>query len=327
MQAAWYAKNGPATEVLTLGELPMPEPGPGEVRVRVMVSGVNPSDVKSRAGSRPVTSGIIVPHSDGAGVIESVGQGVAAGRVGERVWLWNAQWRRPMGTAAQYLCVPAAQAAPLPDATSFEAGACLGIPALTAMHGVNLLGELQGKTVLVIGASSAVGFYAAQMARLKGARVIGTVGAQAKTEMLRQIGVTDFIFYKQESVAERAKALTDGTGVDGVIDMDFSTTAPLVPAGAVAPHGTVVSYGSNFRGDVPIDFSAWLPRSISLRFFLVYDLLPAERIAAIDGLSAWLHRGQLLHHVGARFSLDDIAQAHMAVEGGTVFGNTVVAIP
>jgi NADPH2:quinone reductase len=179
---------------------------------------------------------------------------------------------------------------------------------------------------LVVGASSAVGFYAVQMARLKGARVIGTVGSEAKTAMLRQAGMTDFIFYKQESVAERVRALTGDAGVDGLIDMDFSTTGPLVPAGAVASHGTIVSYGSNFRGEVGIDFSAWLPRSISLRFFLVYDLLPAERRSAIDGLSAWLHGGELVHHVGARFALDDIAQAHVAVETGAIHGNVVVTM-
>ncbi|AOB29406.1 NADPH:quinone oxidoreductase [Bordetella sp. H567] len=327
MRAALYSRNGPARDVLQVTDLPTPEPGPGEVRVKLAMSGVNPSDVKSRAGSRPVTQGYVVPHSDGAGVIDRVGSGVPGSRVGERVWIWNGQWQRPMGTAAQYIALPAEQAVALSDDTSFEAGACMGIPGLTAMQGVVLLGDVAGKTVLVTGGASGVGYYAAQMARLRGARVITTVGSAEKSGFLEQVGVTDNILYKQEPVAERLLAMTDGRGVDAVIDMDFSTTAGLVPAGAVAPHGVIAVYGSNQRGDIPLNFGAWLPRSLSLRFFLVYDLLPAERRLAVETLSTLLRDGALSHLIAPAYGLDDIAAAHEAVESGRVVGNVVVALP
>jgi NADPH2:quinone reductase len=326
MRAAWYSKNGAAKDVLEVGELPTPEPGPGEVRVKVAVSGINPSDVKSRGGSRPVSAGFVVPHSDGAGTIDKVGAGVAAARIGQRVWIWNGQWNRTLGTAAEFICLAADQAVPLPDAVDFGAGACLGIPALTAMHAIELLGDLTGKTVLVIGAASSVGFYAAQMAKLKGARVLGTVGSPDKAAVLAPLGITDLIFYKQEAVAERVKALTSGRGVDAIVDMDFSTSTRLVNDGAVAPHGAVICYGSNARGEVPLTFSAWLPRSIDLRFFLVYDLLPAQRQAAVDQLSRWLAAGQLRHNLGPSFTLAEIAAAHEAVEGGGAPGNILVQI-
>ncbi|WP_442596997.1 NADPH:quinone reductase [Parapusillimonas sp. JC17] len=327
MRAAWYSKNGKAQEVLEVGELPDPTPGPGEVRVRLHASGVNPSDAKSRAGSRPVQSGFIVPHSDGAGVIDQVGEGVAQDRIGERVWIWNGQWQRSMGTAAEYIALPSGQAVALPDWIEFEEAACLGIPAMTAFHAVELLGDLDGKTILVTGAASGVGFYAAQFAMIKGARVLATVGSAEKAALLARIGVSDVILYKDGKVAEQIKAYTDDRGVDGVVDLDFSSTVKLVSAGAVAHHGVVVSYGSNVREGIPFDFGAWLPRSISLHFFLVYELRPAERAAAIEGIDALLQNGRLQHVVGASFDLSDIVRAHQAVEAGQTVGNVVVTLP
>ncbi|NGM86290.1 NADPH:quinone reductase [Parapusillimonas sp. SGNA-6] len=325
MQAAWYKKNGSAREVLEVGELPTPEPGDGEVRVKLATSGVNPSDVKSRAGSRPVLGDWVIPHSDGAGIIDRVGNGVPTSRIGERVWIWNGQWRRPMGTAAEYISLPAEQAVRLPAGIDFDVGACLGIPALTAFHAVELLGALEGKSVLVIGAASSVGYYAAQMARLKGARVIGTVGSREKAARVHNVGVTDTIDYKQEDVAERVKTLTAGHGVDFIIDMDFSTTTKWVSEAAIAEHGLVVCYGSNNPGDIPIHFPAWLQRSISIRFFLVYRLLADERQRAVEGVNRLLENGKLVHNIGQRFALTDIVAAHQAVEAGAA-GNVVIRL-
>lgn len=324
MRAAWYARNGAARDVLQVGEQPTPQPGPGEVRVRLAFSGVNPSDVKSRAGSRPVTQGLVIPHSDGAGVIDAVGEGVDAVRVGQQVWTWNAQYRRPHGTAAQYVVLPSEQAVDLPSGTPLQAGACLGIPALTAWQAVAHSGVGEGDTVLVIGGASAVGFYAAQMARAHGARVIATVGSREKAAFLHQAGFTDTILYKEESVAQRVAELTDGQGVNAIIDMDFSTSAALVDEGVLAAHGTFVCYGSNMRGAVPVNYAVWLPRSLTLRFFLVYELTPAQRRAAIDGLQSLLEAGQLQHHLGPCFALADIVAAHEAVESGKTLGNVVV---
>lgn len=326
MKAAWYTQNGEADDVMQLGELPTPSPRAGEVLVRLATSGVNPSDVKSRR-ARPLTDPLVVPHSDGAGVIEAVGEGVSAGRLGQRVWVWNGQWQRPMGTCAQFIALPEAQAVELPDGVDFAAGACMGIPGLTAMQAVilaeRLSGDLRGQTVLVSGASSAVGHYITQMVRLAGGRVIGTVGSEAKASHAREAGMHEAIFYKTESVPERVKALTQGRGADVAIDMDFASTARWAAEGALAPHGQVVCYGSNAL-DVQLPFRPWLFHSLGVKFFLVYDLSPADRRNALARLTDLLARHQLSHTIGARFTLDQVAQAHRTVEAGQTVGNVVV---
>lgn len=325
MRAAWYTRNGVAREVLTVGEMPAPEPGPGEVRIRLHASGVNPSDVKSRRG-RPLAGPRVIPHSDGAGVIDKVGEGIPASRVGERVWTWNGQWRRPFGTAAEYIALPAEQAVALPDGVDFAAGACLGIPATTAFQAVRLLPTVEGRTLLVIGASSAVGHYVTRIASLAGARVIGTVGSQEKAAHARAAGAAETIDYKTEDVAARVAELTGGKGVDGIVDMDLSSTAALVSKDVLAPHGTLVCYGSNQMDEVGIPFRDFLFRNIALRFFVVYELLPEDRRAVLAGLKDLLEGGKLIHTIGARFPLERIADAHEAVEGGRVLGNAVIEL-
>lgn len=186
MRAAWYEKNGPAAEVLQVGDMPVPEPGPGEVRVRIVASGLNPTDVKARAGSRPMGFPRIVPHQDGAGVIDKVGRGVPASRVGEHIWLYIVQWQRPWGTAAQFTIVPATRAVPLPATATFAEGACLGIPAVTAHRCLFGDGAIDGQTVLVTGGAGAVGHYAVQLAKWAGATVIATVSSPEKRRSRRQ---------------------------------------------------------------------------------------------------------------------------------------------
>jgi NADPH2:quinone reductase len=328
MKAAWYSRNGEAQDVMQVGELPTPSPQPGEVLVRLATSGVNPSDVKSRR-ARPLSDPLIVPHSDGAGVIEAVGAGVSASRVDERVWVWNGQWQRPMGTCAQYIALPAAQAVALPEGTDFAAGACMGIPGLTAVQAVILAerlgGDLRGQNILVTGASSAVGHYITQMVTQAGGRVIGTVGSQAKAEHARSAGMQEAVFYKIESVPERVKAFTQGRGADVIIDMDFSTTAAWAAEGALAPHGQVVCYGSNAL-EVPLPFRPWLFQSMGVKFFLVYDLTAADRLRAVARLSSLLAQNQLRHSIGQRFALDQVAQAHLSVESGQIVGNVVIDV-
>lgn len=325
MKAAWYTRNGPAREVLELGDLPDPAPGPGDVLVEIHASGINPSDVKSRLG-RPVDAPLIVPHSDGAGVIVAVGAGVPRQRIGQRVWLWNGQWQRSMGTAAEFIALPQAQAVPLPDYVSFDAGACLGIPALTAIHAVRRAGELQGRTVLVTGAGGVVGNYITQIAARRGAVVLGTAGSQARRDHAFAAGAAQVIDYKREPVAERVRALTGGAGADAVIDLDFSGTAPLLPQGLIKPHGRYVCYGSNQRGALPVDIRSLLWGSLDLVFFLVYDLLPREREAALDEVAALLGLGGLQHCISASFPLAEIAAAHEAVEAGDRIGNVLLRL-
>jgi len=322
MKAAWYERNGAARDVLIVGDLPTPEPGPGEVLVRLSASGVNPSDVKSRA-ARPLGGAKVVPHSDGAGAIAAAGRNVPASRIGERVWLWNGQWQRPMGTAAEFIALASEQAVRLPDNVDFAAGACLGIPGLTAMHAVNLHDPLRGKTLLVTGAASAVGHYATQIAAARGARVIGTASAERAAHAL-SAGAAAVIDYKKENVVERMLDLTHGKGADGIIDMDFSSTAPMLSGGILAPYGKLVGYGSNQRGNNTLPFTDALFKSLTLQFFLVYELRPEERARAIADLNAMLEAGALTHTIGARFPLAQIAAAHEMVEAGRLIGNTVI---
>jgi len=324
MRAAWYTHNGEAREVLEVGELPDPVPGPGEVRVRLATSGVNPSDVKSRRG-RPLAWERVVPHSDGAGVIDAVGAGVPDQRVGERVWVWNGQWQRPMGTAAERIVLPQAQAVALPEGVDFEAGACLGIPALTAVQALRLAGDVRGRRVLVTGAGNAVGHCVTQLAVARGAQVIATAGSAQRQAHARAAGAQEVIDYKHDDVAARVKDLTAGQGADVLIDMDFSGTAALLPHGVLRPHGQLVCYGSNDAGDVPVSFRALLWGSLRLSFFLVYDLLPEDRVACLAELDALLRAGRLRQHIGQRFTLDQIAAAHEAVEAG-VPGNVVLTL-
>jgi NADPH2:quinone reductase len=325
MRSAWYCKNGEARDVLIVGELPDPVAGRGEVRIRIATSGVNPSDVKSRR-ARPLSDEKIVPHSDGAGVIDQVGDGIPVSRIGERVWTWNAQWQRPMGTASEFIVLPAAQAVHLPDGIDFAAGACLGIPALTAIQAVRLSGHVEGKKVLVIAASSAVGHYVSQLLSLAGAHVMGTVGSAEKAKHAQAAGVRDVIFYKTEPVTERLKALTEGKGVDVIIDMDFSSTSALLTAGGLAPHGRVVCYGSNVATDLPINFRTMLSNSLELKFFLVYDLQAADRVASLKQLGDLLKGNRLQHAISRSFALEEIAHAHEAVEAGQDIGNIVLTL-
>lgn len=322
MKAAWYDTNGDARQVLTVGEMEMPKPAAGEVLVKLVASGVNPSDVKSRRG-RPLIAPRIIPHSDGAGIVEAVGDGVDAKRVGERVWTWNGQWKRPFGTAAEFIALPAAQAVHLPDGINFEAGACMGIPGLTALHAVKLHGDIAGKTLLVTGAAAAVGHYAVQMAKAAGARVIGTASVGRREHAL-QAGCDAVIDYRSEDVAARVKDLTDGKGVDGIIDMDFSSTAALLPSGVLAQHGKFVCYGSNVAGDVPVSFPALLWGSLALQVFVVYELTAEERAVRLRELNEMLEAATLKHTIGAMYGLDEIVDAHEAVEGGKVTGNVVL---
>ena len=327
MRAAFYTEQGPAREVLKVGEQPKPEPGPGEVRVRLRTSGVNPSDWKARRGGsgRGLAAPLVIPHSDGAGDIDVVGPGVPVSRIGERVWIWNGQWKRASGTAAQYIALPSAQAVPLPQNTDYASGACLGIPALTALQAFRLAQVQRESVVLVSGGAGAVGHYAGQFAKLRGARVLATVSGDAKAAHAREAGADSVINYRTEDVGARVKALTNGRGVDAVIEVDLTANAKLLPA-VLRPHGVAVVYGTGAaEASIP---ALWLMlNSATLRLFLIYDLSAADRAAVLDEINTLLVQGRLVHAVGQRFPLDKIAEAHEAVERGAVIGNVVLDIP
>ncbi|HET9977449.1 MAG TPA: NADPH:quinone reductase [Burkholderiaceae bacterium] len=323
MRAAFYETTGPAREVLRVGELPDPVPGAGEVRVRLHWSGVNPSDVKSRAGLRSKTLAFprIVPHSDGMGVIDAVGDGVDPARIGERVWIWNAAWGRAFGTAAELVALPSAQAVRLPDATDGAAAACFGIPAQTALHAVLMSGGVRGQRVLVAGGAGAVGHYAIQFARLQGARqVLATVSGPAKADHARAAGVDVCIDYKRENVVERVRELTGGEGVDRVIEVDMAGNAAL-DAELLKPDALCVVYGSS-AGTMTLPFFPYIAKNLRVHCFIVYNLGAADRARVLAEMEA--AQAKLRHAVALRLPLERIAEAHEAVESGQVIGNVVI---
>lgn len=326
MRAVWYEETGPAAEVLRLGEMERPQPGPGEVRVRLYASGVNPSDVKSRDGLRgPIAFPRVIPHSDGSGEIDAVGEGVSPARVGQRVWVWNAAYRRPYGTCAEFVCLPQAQAVPLPQGTSFEAGACLGIPASTACHAVFADGDITGQTVLVTGGAGAVGHYAIQLARWGGAKVIATVSGPEKARAAEGAGAHAVVNYREGDVAAAILAANHGKPVDRVVEVEFGGNLPVSSA-VIAEGGVIAAYGSMADAEPKLPFYPLMFRNVTLRMLIVYLLSSPERARVLARLTAALEEGALSHALAATFDLAESAKAHEAVESGKLIGNAVITI-
>ncbi len=326
MRAAWHAEFGPAAEVLQIGELDTPDPADGEVLVRVCASGINPLDVKKRAGARGALEvDRAIPHYDGAGVIEAVGAGVDPARIGERVWLFEGQYGRWLGTAAEYISLPSSRAAPLPDSVSFADGACLGIPALTAHRAVCADGSVAGQTVLVTGAAGAVGSYAVQFAALQGATVIGTVSSEAKAAQAIADGAAHTINYKTEDVVARVKELTGGAGVDRVVEVELGGNMP-VTSRVIAVNGVIAAYASMAVPEVPLPFYPLLRTGPTIEIVACFTVPEADKLQGVRDISEWLATGKLRHHVGAIYPLDEIARAHEAVETGSVIGGVVLEV-
>ena len=325
MRAAYYDVNGIASDVLKVGDVATPSPGPGEVRVKLKTSGVNPSDVKSRLGlTRKMAFPRVIPHSDGAGEIDAVGDGVATSRIGERVWLWNGQWKRAFGTAAEYIVVPVRQAVPLPANAGYDVGAGLGIPAITAQYAVSVSGIGNGSTVFIPAGAGSVGFYAIQFARAAGATVITTVSSPEKRAIAQKAGAHHVIDYKREDVASRVEEITGGKGVDAVLEMDLGINSKLWPA-ILHARSNVVVYGvSGAEQTVPAQFC--LTGNINIRFILVYEMTAGEFDSAIASISKMLAAGTLVHNIAATMPLDQIVAAHETVEKGAAIGKVVVTI-
>lgn len=314
MRAISYTRFGPAAEVLELGELETPRPAPGEVLVRLSHSGVNPSDAKARAGARPgVTKPAfprIVPHSDGAGVIEAVGEGVDTARRGEPVWIWNGQWQRAFGTAAEFIALPAHQAVPLPRDVSPETGACLGIPGLTAAHTVFGGGTVAGQTLLISGGAGAVGHNAVQLAKWGGARVIATVSAR-DLDRLREAGADHVFDYRDPDLAAQILGVCP-EGIDRAVEVEFGINAALLGE-VIRPMGRIVVYGSGKDMTPALPFGAYLFKALSLEIVLIYLLKGPARIAAIDTLHKALSDGALIPAIDRRLPFKAAVEAHEAV--------------
>ena len=327
MRAAYYEQLGAAREVLTLGSLEPPPTGPGEVCVRVHVSGINPSDVKRRAGRTIAVMPFprVIPHQDGAGVIEAVGRGVSEARVGERVWLYKAQIGRPFGTAAEWVVIPSEQAVRLPQESDFVAGASLGVPAMTAHRCVFADGPVTGQTVLVSGGAGAVGFYAIQWAKWAGARVISTVSSPDKAAVARAAGADYTIDYHTEDVVERVLDLTTGQGVGRIVEVAFGYNL-AVNERILATNGAIASYGSDINRAPQLPYPALSAKNATVHFVLVYVMSQAAHQAAIQDMTTCLATGVLLHPTPHPFALEDIVAAHEAVESGTIIGKVVLNI-
>lgn len=326
MKAAFYDRNGPADDVLQVGEMPKPIPAAGEVLVRVHASGVNPSDVKSRAGLRAkMAYPRVVPQSDGAGVIEAVGAGIDPARVGERVWIWNGQWQRPLGTAAEYIALPGLQASHLPDNTPFEAGACLGIPAMTAHRCVFADGPVAGQKILVTGGAGAVGHYAVQLARWGGAQVIATASGPEKAAHAKAAGADRVVNYKTEDVAAAVKDFTQGQGVDRIVEVEFGGNLSTSLA-CLKTNGIIATYASGAVMEPKLPFYPMMFQGVTIRMVLVYILPEAARRQSIQDINHALAQGALVHAIAETYPLERIAEAHKAVESGKMIGNVVVSI-
>ena len=325
MRAAWYDRRGPADEVLHVGDLPDPEPGPGEVRVRVRLSGVNPGDTKKRGGyfDAQMPFPRVVPHSDGAGVIDAVGDGVDPSRVGRRVWVHGAQSYRPSGTAAQHTVVPDALAVDLPADVTDELGACLGIPGITAHRALFADGPVAGTTVLVHGVLGGVGSLAAQLARWGGASVIGTV---RRSEDLRQVDASALEHVVALDGSDPAAAIREVApdGVDRIIEVSFSDNIDL-DAAVLKEQAVIAAYATRAeRPDLP--FWPMLFDNVTIRL-LGSDDFPAqaERQAATD-LTTAAAEGALTIPVATPLPLDQVAAAHERVDAGTR-GRVLLTIP
>lgn len=329
MRAITYDRFGPAADVLQLEDLPTPDPAPGEVLVRLATSAVNPSDVRARAGGRPGVTAPpfpkITPHSDGAGEIVAVGAGVDVDRIGERVWIWNGQWQRAFGTAAEYIALPAAQAVHLPEAVSFAEAAVLGIPALTACHTVLCDGPVAGKRVLVSGGAGSVGYLAVQMAAQAGAEVIATARGADGMAAAKKAGAAHVFDYGADDLAAQILGATGGQPIDRIVEVEFGKNIATNTT-VIAEGGTIAAYGSAKDMTPVLPFYPLMFKAVTLRLALIYLLSPEERAKCIADLMAMLERGALDLRVAETLDLADCARAHQLVEAGNRAGAVVLTV-
>jgi NADPH2:quinone reductase len=324
MKAAWYEKQGPARDVLTVGEMPDPLPGAGEVRIRMAASGVNPGDIKKRQDSFGYGMAYprVIPHSDGAGHVDKAGDGVSSDWIGRPVWCYGAQSYRPFGTAAEFTVVPLALTAPLPEGVTMEQGACLGIPGITAHRAVHVAGPVSGRTVLVQGAAGAVGLCAVQLARYAGARVIGTIRSAAEEETARKAGAEEVL---RNDAEFRGRVTTLAPeGIDHIVEVAFGANierdVELLKVG-----GSIATYATD-AATPTIPFWQLVFKNVRIFFLGSDDFPPEAKIAAARDINGALEAGWSGFPIGERVPLSDIARAHELAEHPTHPGRIVVTI-
>ncbi len=325
LKAAWFESFGTARRVLRVGDRPKPSPGEGEVLIELATSAVNPSDVKKRAGSMPelLDEGYVIPHSDGAGIIVEVGEGVDDSRTGERVWVYQAQHARRLGSAAQFTAIDQRRAVPLPCDTSFVEGACLGIPAMTAHRCVFADGPVEGQSVLITGGAGRVGHYAVQWARRGGARVITTASRPEDVEICLAAGAHAVVNHRLEGWWESVLDHNGGRKLDRIIEVDFAAnlgaSLEMIKVG-----GTIATYASMSDPQPCLPFYRMMFMDLTLRMVIVYDMPEAAKQQAIPDITAALESGTLRHLIAQELPLGDIVRAHELIEGGGVRGCVVL---
>ena len=327
MKACWFEAFGAAQNVLQQGEWPTPEPGSGEVLVQLHATGVNPSDVKKRAGAFPdlLEAGPVIPHSDGAGVITAVGEGVSPSRVGERVFVYQAQYGRQLGTAAEYVALDSVRAPTLPENASFEVGACIGIPIMTAHRCVFADGPVADQLILVTGGAGRVGHYATQWAHRAGARVIATASNEQDVSACREAGAEAVVNHREPQWGKAVLDLTGGQKIDRVIDVEFGANLPEL-LHCLRIGATIATYSSTLVPEPSLPFRTMMFMDLTVRMVIVYAMPEAAKAQAAVDTQAALTEGGLQHRIAETLPFDQMAKAHEIIEEGSVRGCVVVTI-
>jgi len=324
MKAVWFEVFGSAADTLILGEQPTPVAGPGEVLVKMKTTGVNPSDVKKRAGAFPnlLDEGLVIPHSDGAGIIEAVGEGVDASRVGDRVFVYQAQYGRRLGSAAEYVAIDSNRAPNLPAEASFEVGACIGIPVMTAHRCVFADGPVAGQTILVTGGAGRVGYYAIQWAKSSGATVIATASNTDDEETCRTVGADFVVNHREANWGDQVLECTGGEKVQRVVDVEFGANLPEVLK-CIAIGGVIATYSSTQVKEPQLPFIQMMFMDLTVRMVIVYAMPEEAKEQAIADTCELLAAGGLQHRIAHSLPFSDMVKSHELIEQGG-FGGCVI---
>ncbi|MCP3674076.1 MAG: NADPH:quinone reductase [Gammaproteobacteria bacterium] len=327
MRAVVFNKFGVAAESLEFVEQPKPDVQAGEVLVKLKTTGVNPSDVKKRAGAFPnlLDAGLVIPHSDGAGIIEAVGEGVPDSRIGERVWVYQAQYGRRFGTAAEYVSLDASRASKLPDNASFEVGACMGIPAMTAHRCIYSDGPVARQTILITGGAGRVGYYAIQWAKQAGAKVITTASSDEDVASCLQVGADQVVNHRQEGWGEAVLEANGGKPVDRVVDVEFGANLPEVLK-CICIGGVIATYSSTQVREPKLPFLQMMFMDLTIRMVIVYAMPEAAKELALADISSVLSNNSFKHRVTHHLTYEQMAHSHELIENGGFRGCVVVDI-
>jgi NADPH:quinone reductase-like Zn-dependent oxidoreductase len=327
MKAYWFQDFGPASETLEKVEIARPQPSQGEVLVQLKTTGVNPSDVKKRAGAFPdlLDNGPVIPHSDGAGVVVAVGEGVSPSRIGERVFVYQAQYERRFGTAAEYLSIADERAPLLPDNASFAVGASIGIPMMTAHRCVFADGDVHNHWVLVTGGSGRVGYYAIQLAKLAGAKVIATASNAEDTRLCLDMGAIAVVNHRRAGWGTAVLSHTGGAKIDRVIDVEFGANMPewlsCVRIGA-----TIATYSSTQVREPALPFLKMMFMDLTVRMVIVYAMPESAKTQAVEDIQRLLEENKLSHRIAYALSFDELPRAHEIIEQGGNGGCVIVHV-